>query len=79
MADQSQIMNVGAEASLTSSEETAAKVELAIEMNEEPAVAEVLEDAAIAADTTVARVGWLRSSLEAALASTSRLDSHIRP
>ena len=67
MTDQSHIMDVAAEASLTSSEETVAKVELAVEMNEDPAVAEVLEDAAIAAYATVSRVGWLRS-LEAALA-----------
>ncbi len=52
MTDQSHIMNVAAEASLTSSEETVAKVELAVEMNEDPAVAEVLEDAAVAADST---------------------------
>jgi hypothetical protein len=30
-------------------------------MNEDPAVAEVLQDAAVAADTTAARIGWLRS------------------
>ena len=64
MNDEAQIMSVGAEASLTSSEETAAKVELAVELNEDPAVAEVLEDAAIAADITVARVGWLRSHVK---------------
>jgi hypothetical protein len=60
----SPIVNMGAEASLRSSEETAAKVELASELNEDPAVAQVLEDAAVAADTTVARVGWLRSYLK---------------
>ena len=64
MTDQSHIMDVAAEASLTSSEETVAKVEEAVEMNEDPAVAEVLEDAAIAADATAARVGWLRSHLK---------------
>lgn len=64
MTDESEIVNVSAEASLRSSEETAAKVDRAEEMNEDPAVAEVLEDAAVAADTTVARVGWLRSHLK---------------
>lgn len=69
MSDESHTMDVAAEASLTSSEETAAKVELAVEMNEDPAVAEVLEDAAIAADATVARVGWLRSRLKRLLSA----------
>ena len=61
MTDQSHITMLAAEASVTSSEETVAKIELASEMNEDPAVAEVLEDAAVAADTTATRVGWLRS------------------
>jgi hypothetical protein len=63
MADQSHITTV-AEAGLTSSQETVAKVELAAEMNEDPAVAEVLEEAAVAADSTATRVGWLRSALK---------------
>ena len=61
MTDQSHVMNMATEASLTSSEETVAKIEIATELNEDPAVAEVLEDAAVAADTTATRVGWLRS------------------
>ena len=64
MDEQSHTMNLATEASLTSSEETAAKIEIAVEMNEDPAVAEVLEDAAIAADTTVTRVGWLGALLK---------------
>ena len=64
MSDECNIMNVAAEAGLASSEETVAKVELAVEINEDPAVAEILEDAAIAADATMARVGWLRSRLK---------------
>lgn len=63
MNDQSHTMDLATEASLTSSEETVAKIEIAVEMNEDPAVAEVLEDAAIAADTTVSRVGWLGTLL----------------
>jgi hypothetical protein len=59
--DQSHMMNMATEASLASSEETVTKIEIATEMNEDPAVAEVLEDAAEAADTTATRVGWLRS------------------
>ena len=63
MADQSHITTV-AEAGLASSQETVAKVELAAEMNEDPAVADVLEEAAVAADSTASRVGWLRSALK---------------
>jgi hypothetical protein len=61
VTDQSHIVNLATEASVTSSEETVAKIELASEMNDDPAVAEVLEDAAVAADSTATRVGWLRS------------------
>ena len=64
MTDQSHIVNLATEASVTSSEETVAKIELASEMNDDPAVAQVLEDAAVAADTTATRVGWLRSLMK---------------
>jgi hypothetical protein len=58
------MLNVAAESSLSSSSETLSKIELAAEKNEDPEVATVLEDAAIAADTTKTRVGWLRSILK---------------
>ena len=45
------------------SRETAQAIEEAAKINEDPAVAEVLDDAAVKADQTVARVGWLRSFL----------------
>jgi hypothetical protein len=61
VTDQSHIVNIATEASLASSEETVAKIEMASEMNQDPGVAEVLEDAAVAADATATRVGWLRS------------------
>ena len=61
MPDRSHIMNLAAEASVSSSEEAVAKIEMATEVNEDPAVAEVLEDAAVAADTTATRAGWLRA------------------
>jgi hypothetical protein len=64
VSDQAHIVNVASDASLASSEETVDKVETAAEMNEDPALAEVLEDAAIAADATATRVGWLRSLLK---------------
>src|SRR5918994_3004912 len=61
VTDHSHIVNMASEASVSSSEETVAKIEIASEMNEDPAVAEVIQDAAVAADTTAARIGWLRS------------------
>ena len=64
MTDQAHMLNVAAESSLSSSSETLSKIELAAEKNEDPEVATVLEDAAIAADTTKTRVGWLRSILK---------------
>ena len=63
MTDQAHMLNVAAESSLSSSSETLSKIELAAEKNEDPEVGAVLEDAAIAADTTKTRVGWLRSIL----------------
>lgn len=64
MTDQAHTLNLAAESSLSSSSETLSKIELAAEKNEDPEVAAVLEDAAIAADTTKTRVGWLRSILK---------------
>ena len=64
MTDQAHTLNLAAESSLSSSSETLSKIELAAEKNEDPEVATVLEDAAIAADTTKTRVGWLRSILK---------------
>jgi hypothetical protein len=42
------------------SEQTADKIEEAIEQNEDPRVAGALEEASVHADTAVQRVGWLR-------------------
>jgi hypothetical protein len=41
-------------------ERTANSIGEAIEKNEDPRLAEVLEEAAVHDDTTVQRVGWLR-------------------
>jgi hypothetical protein len=38
-------------------------IEQAAERNEDPEVAEMLDDAALAAQQTVSRVGWLRGTL----------------
>lgn len=47
-----------------SSEETAAAIDRAAEKNKDSEVAEVLDEASLAAEQTVGRVGWLRSVLE---------------
>ncbi len=63
MSDVTKKAEMAAKASESSSVETAAHIERAAEKNQDPEVAEELHDAAIAADSTVARVGWLRSTL----------------
>ena len=49
-----------ADAAVASSTEAADAIARAAEENDDPEVAAHLEDAATAADKTVARVGWLR-------------------
>jgi hypothetical protein len=44
--------------------ETADAIQRAADKNTDPAVAEVLDEAAVHADKTVARVGWLRRTLD---------------
>lgn len=61
MSDLTKKAEMAAEASESSSVEAAAHIERAAEMNQDPKVAEELHDAAIAADSAVTRVGWLRS------------------
>lgn len=51
------------EASESSLREATAHIERAAEQNDDPAVAQELRNAAVAADTTTARVGWLRATL----------------
>jgi len=49
-----------ADAAAASADESAAAIERAAAVNEDPEVGEILDHAAIAADQTVSRVGWLR-------------------
>jgi hypothetical protein len=60
-----------ADGAAAASAETLDAVERAAEVNEDPAVAEILEDASIAADTTVARVGWVRALLHRLFGSST--------
>jgi len=52
-----------ADAAASSSAETVEAIDRAIARNDDPAVGEILDDAALAADKTVSRVGWLRGFL----------------
>lgn len=47
-----------------SSAQAAAAIDQAAEKNEDPEVAEILDDAALAAQQTVSRVGWLRRTVD---------------
>ena len=61
---------VVADAAAAASTETADAIARAAEENDDPQVAEHLEDAAMAADKTVARVGWLRGMIRRLLGSS---------
>jgi hypothetical protein len=51
---------VVAQAAQASADDTAAAIDEAASINEDPAVARALDDAAMQADKTSSRVGWLR-------------------
>ncbi len=63
MTDDIQKAELAVEASESSLREAVAHIERAAQKNDDPAVARELHGAALAADTTAARVGWLRSTL----------------
>ena len=50
-----------AEAATAAAEETADAIDVAAQENRDPVVAKALDDAALKADKTVSRVGWLRA------------------
>jgi hypothetical protein len=54
---------VGADAAHAATVETAEAIEEAAKVNDDPAVAEVLDDAAVKADLASTRTGWLRRLL----------------
>ena len=54
---------VGADAAHAATVETAEAIEQAARVNEDPVVAEVLDDAAVKADQASSRTGWLRRLL----------------
>ncbi len=54
---------LGADSAHDASMETAAAIEEAASANDDPVVAEALEDAALKADQAKTRMGWLRGLL----------------
>jgi len=72
MKEQDERITIAAEASLAASVETADAIAEAVELNEDPQVAEALDHATLAADTSVVRVSWLARSW-------AKLRSSLRP
>ncbi len=58
---QEQNGQVVAQAAEAAADETVEAIDAAAEINEDPEVGRALEDAALKADKTTSRVGWLRS------------------
>lgn len=59
-ADDADMAALGADAAVAATEKAADAIERAAERNEDPIVAEALDEAATHADTAVSRTGWLR-------------------
>ena len=64
--------NLAAEAAYTSAERTIGAIEEAAAKNDDPEVAAILDEAAVNADTTATRVGWLRQMFRKAFGSGRR-------
>ena len=62
-----------ADAASASAERTVEAIEEAAAKNDDPEVAEILVEAAVCADTTAIRVGWLRQVLRRAFARRASL------
>jgi hypothetical protein len=61
-----------AEAATAAAEETADAIEVAAKENRDPVVAKALDDAALKADKTVSRVGWLRALIRRLVPSSGK-------
>ena len=57
--DDAETAALGADAAQAATEQTADAIDRAAEKNDDPAVAEVLDEAASHAEKAVTRVGWL--------------------
>jgi hypothetical protein len=60
-----------ADAASAAADETVEAIEAAAEENRDPVVAKALDDAALKADKTVTRVGWLRALVRRLIPATS--------
>jgi len=63
-----------AEAASAAAEETVEAIDAAAQENRDPVVAKALDDAAMKADKTVSRVGWLRALVHRLVPSAGRAD-----
>lgn len=64
--DEAHVAGIGADAALAATEKTAHAIERAVQSNDDPNVAEALDEAATHAETATARVGWLRGAIHRA-------------
>ena len=64
--------NVAADAAYASAERTIGAIEEAAGKNDDPEVAAILDEAAVNADTTANRVGWLRQMFRRAFGTQRR-------
>ena len=60
-----------AQAAQASADETVEAIDAAAAVNDDPDVARALQDAALKADKTVSRVGWLRGFISRVLHPTT--------
>jgi hypothetical protein len=63
-----------ADAATAAAEETADAIDVAAQENRDPIVARALDDAALKADKTVSRVGWLRALMRRLVPGEDRAD-----
>jgi hypothetical protein len=63
-----------ADAATSAAEETADAIDVAAQENRDPIVARALDDAALKADKTVSRVGWLRALMRRLVPGDDRAD-----
>jgi hypothetical protein len=63
-----------AEAAGAAAEETVEAIDAAAQENRDPVVAKALDDAAMKADKTVSRVGWLRALVHRLVPAAGRAD-----
>jgi hypothetical protein len=62
--DDTRLAELGTEAARTATEDTADAIERAAEKNDDPAVGEILDEAALHAETAVVRVSWLQRLID---------------